>query len=176
MTRTSLLGLSLAVLLVTRSAAAETPEPSSARFRAGVGILGGVTFGGPGGAAGLQGRFGAQFSDLLGLYLEPEVLGGGGAGGVLGLVAITPVFEVTIADRFFVGAGPCLQFGAYAADTGNVEAGFIPGAKLKLGLGFGSATPVRRQQFTVAVEARWLVSQETGSGVLLGIALGYDAK
>lgn len=145
MARASILCLPLAVALVTTSAGAappvDAPEPSSARFRGGVGILGGVSFRGPGAAVGLQGRFGAQFNDMLALYLEPEVLGGGGSGGVLGLVALTPVFEATFADRFFVGAGPCLQFGAYASNTGNVEAGLVPGAKLKL----GAASAARRR-------------------------------
>ncbi|CAN5589715.1 hypothetical protein BH09MYX1_BH09MYX1_57180 [soil metagenome] len=171
-------GIVAAFLLTTRVAFAEPPPPPASvlRFRGGIGALGGVTFGGPGAAFAIQGRVGVQFNGVFALFLEPELLAGGGSGGVLGLVSLSPIFELTLADHFFVGIGPCVQFGAYAANTGNIEPAITGGAKLRLGLGFGSSTPLRRQHFTIALETRLLVSPETGTGMLLGIAMGYDAK
>ena len=125
------------------------------RFRGGIGGFFAVGVPGRGFfAGGIQGRLGVQFNDVIALYAEPELLGGGGGGGVLGLVGASPLIELTVKDRYYFGAGPCVMYGAYAADTGNVEAGLVLGGKLKLGVGFGSKSSSRRKQFTIGLDAR----------------------
>jgi hypothetical protein len=58
---------------------------------------------------GLDMRFGAQVSDLLGIYLQPQLgfyegqtPSGNGFGGIVGF---SGGVDVTLIDRFFVGAG-----------------------------------------------------------------------
>lgn len=150
---------------------------SSMRFRGGIGGFFAVGVPGRGFfAGGIQGRLGVQLNDVIALYVEPELLGGGGGGGVLGLVGASPLIELTVKDRYYFGAGPCVMYGAYAADTGDTEAGLVPGAKLKMGVGFGSKSSSTRKQFTIGLDARALQSLETGWGALFGLSFGYDAK
>jgi hypothetical protein len=161
----------------TAAAESASSPVSTMRFRGGIGGFFAVGVPGRGFfAGGIQGRLGVQFNDLIALYAEPELLGGGGGGGVLGLVGVSPLVELTVKDRYYLGAGPCVMYGVYAANTGNVEPGIVPGAKLKLGVGFGGRSSSTREQFTIGADARVLQSLETGWGALFGLSFGYDAK
>ena len=171
----------LALTLLAPAASAEPTEPADpSRFRGGVGAAVGLSAPGSLMGFGLQGRFGAQFDDRYALFAEPELFWGasffGETSGSMFCGAVTPEFEVTLADRFSIGVGPTLLFGAYAPTSG--DPGFLPmpGAKLRLGVGFGSKTPDRRHQFTFAVEPRFIYSWDSGPSGFFSVALGYDAK
>lgn len=98
----------------TTVAPAPTGKPTSAsgadrpRFRFGISAGGGF-LAGPvsGGYGGGDLRLGVQVNDLVGVYAQPQ-LGYYGVDGVSiggGLVGASAIVDVTLIDRFFVGAG-----------------------------------------------------------------------
>jgi hypothetical protein len=145
-----------------------------------VGLVGGtMPLGAPLGF-GLQGRLGWQFSDRLAVYGEPEIffgfpVGRSAHGGPLA-GGFSPEVELTFDDTFFVAAGPTLLVGASSPTADERGRGVIPGAKLRVGAGFGSTRATRRHQLTLAIEPRLLFSPESGAAGLFTLALGYDAK
>jgi hypothetical protein len=120
------------------------PEYDGPRFRGGVSIGGGGFFAnGYGvGTAQVDGRLGVQINNLIGVYAQPYLGGGGGSvgGGVsggFGTFGVDAVIDFTLADRFFLGAGggagvvviptgPNTDGGAGAAEQLLFRVGFYP--------------------------------------------------
>lgn len=190
------------------------------RFRSGVGVSYGAFFPGPVHFFGLEGRAGFQINDLMGICSTAGVMFGfhndvvseGGnlsferSFGGLGYASI--LFEVTFVDSIYVALGPELAGGAIiqeeaALSADEVEAGgdvsvfygFLPGARARVGFGFGDNWGVHRKQFTFGFDAHLLVGQRVvvqgsagGAGLTLGagtgpavgilpaVFLGYDSK
>src|SRR5437764_147198 len=130
-------GAVIATLVVAIVVAGDARGDDELRVRAGASLIGGLAFGGPLAFGGVQGRIGVQANRFMAIYAEPELVGGGPfrGSGVVAIAGGSPMFEVTVADLFFVGAGPCLFGGGYATNTGDVEIGLVPGGKIKVGLG-----------------------------------------
>lgn len=187
---------------------AEEDDGGEGRFRGGVGGLVGAFFPGSVLQIGPEGRLGYQIDDLMAVYASFGAHAGAGfnvdetsSSVSLGAAVFgSPMFEVTLVDIFFVGLGPQFLYGSFvtadAASSGqnvgtevSAFAGFMPGFKLKTGVGFGSDAPDRRKQFTIALDLsvvfgdRLRVTTSDGTvdagvavGVLPMLAIGYDAK
>lgn len=191
-------------------------DDGAGRFRGGVSGTIGAFIPGPVIQFGAEGRLGYQINDLYAVYGDFGAHAGLGAGvdysssGATTSIAfgaavfVSALFEVTLADIWFIGAGPSLMYGVFGtADTSigttsleeeaSVFAGGLPGIKVRTGVGFGSDRPNRRKQFTLAVQANIVFGQRyrysgstglldesesvgIGVGVLPMLALGYDAK
>jgi hypothetical protein len=88
---------------------------SGLRFRSGISLGGGIEKVSvvSGGMYGIDARLGMQFSDLLGVYLQPHLsfgslsgeAGGAGISGSTGTFSIAAIGEATFMDRLFAGAG-----------------------------------------------------------------------
>lgn len=174
-------------------AAATTPAPAPAggdtknavvdglRFRFGVaGGIGFFTAATENGAQevsctyyGADLRLGAQINDLVGVYAQPtlgyySVDGSGGlaAGGLLGLAAVA---DVTLIDRFFVGAG--LGYTVY-----NNPAGLTP--MLRIGgypLMGRSEQKARRKGLMLGMDLRFTSLEGLKTIVMPTFNLGYEA-
>jgi hypothetical protein len=174
---------------------APAPErPSELRFRWGVNGQAGYFL--PAGAVdfGASARFGAQVSDLLGVYGDLGYNAGVGFGGSFsgtgGSVSVSGVGYWHIAaiaeadlGKFFVAGGPLIAGGGWGQvaqgvdSSGNVTqyvvaaGGYMPGLDLKMGITFGDRqTNGRHGGFTLALDAKFLyasvvsVGQSAGSG------------
>lgn len=184
------------------------------RFRSGVSATASIFAPGPVYMFGLEGRSGFQANDLLAGYFSAGVMFGfsqvyldsqdasfESSFGGLGYVNL--MGEATFFDTLFVAVGPQLAFGAIVQESTYIEgyketsdasvfAGLLPGARLRLGVGFGSESPRRRRQFTFGVDAsvlvgqsfrvvstdtdRTLVADGLAAGVLPTFFLGFDSK
>jgi hypothetical protein len=186
----------------------DTDDGGGGRFRGGVGALIGAFFPGSVLQIGPEGRLGYQIDDLMAVYASFGAHAGAGfdvdetSSSVSFGAAIfgAPMFEVTLVDVFFVGIGPQFLYGSFvtadAASSGqnvgaevSAFAGFMPGFKLKTGVGLGSDDPDRRKQFTLALDlsvvfgdrlrvttSNATVDAGVAVGVLPMLAIGYDAK
>ena len=184
------------------------------RFRSGVSATASIFAPGPVYMFGLEGRSGFQANDLLAGYFSAGVMFGfsqvyldsqdasfESSFGGLGYVNL--MGEATFFDTLIVAVGPQLAFGAIVQESTYIEgykqtsdasvfAGLLPGARLRLGVGFGSESPRRRRQFTFGVDASVLVGQSfrvvrtdtdttlvadgLAAGVLPTFFLGFDSK
>lgn len=165
------------------------------RFRGGVSLYGGAYI--YGGAAipygGVEGRLGVQIKDWVAVYAEPAFLLGAvvgrTSGGAVARVSLGVIPEFTVADLWFIGAGPeAYAVIGGAADTANggdgviFAGGSIVGVTARTGFAFGSKRPGRRKCFTIAFDARLdffrgnsLTTNGGGVGFAPGLSLGYDA-
>jgi hypothetical protein len=174
-------------------------EHDHARFRGGISAYGGAyVFAGHGiPYGGIEGRLGVQIKDWVAVYAEPAFLVGAAlgnnGGGVVARASIGVIPEFTIADLWFIGAGPeiyAVAGGAANSNTGGVffAGGSIVGINARTGFAFGSKRPGRRKCFTIALDMRLdffrgdTVTIATGSetvgngvGFVPGLSLGYDA-
>ncbi len=175
-------------------------EGDRARFRGGVSAFGGAyVFGGYGiPFGGVEGRLGVQIKDWVAVYAEPAVLLGFQIGqksaGAIARVSLGVIPEFTVADLWFIGAGP----EAYAVIGGSADSnggvvfggGSVIGVDFRTGFAFGSKRPGRRKCFTIAFDGRLdffhdraLTAQTNGTTTQLGggvgfapaLSLGYDA-
>ena len=186
------------------------------RFRSGVSATVNIFVPGPVYLFGLEGRSGFQANDILAgyfsagvafgfsqNYLEEEEASFESSFGGLGYVNL--MGEGTFFDTLFVALGPQLAFGAIvqtstyldfpplsATSDASVFAGLMPGARMRLGIGFGTEAPRRRGQFTFGVDASLLIGesfrvQQTATetklvpdgiaaGVMPTFFLGFDNK
>lgn len=188
-------------------------DDGGARFRGGVSGTIGAFIPGPIVQFGVEGRLGAQINDLYAVYADfgaqaglGSGIGDGGTSASIGFGAAifaSALFEVTLADVWFIGAGPSLMYGAFGTFDLSTEnsavgeelslfLGGLPGLKVRTGVGFGSDRPNRRKQFTLALQANIVFGQRyrsdglvgftdnesigIGVGVIPMLALGYDAK
>ncbi|MFN0062350.1 MAG: hypothetical protein ACKVPX_07515 [Myxococcaceae bacterium] len=139
-------------------------------------------------------RFGAQISELIGVFLDGGFTVGFGLGGnfsgtagsvsvsILAFWHLAPMVEFDF-DKFFVAVGPLFGSGAWVQVSQGVDvsgtafqqaiavAGFMPGADIRVGFTFGD-----RQDsgflsgFTLALDLKILngaateVSQSAGTG------------
>jgi hypothetical protein len=118
-------------------------------------------------------RLGAQINDLIGVYAQPTLgyytadgSGGLAAGGLLGLAAVA---DVTLIDRFFVGAG--LGYTMY-----NNPAGVTP--ILRVGgypLMGRSEQKARRKGLMVGMDLRFTSLEGLKTIVMPTFNLGYEA-
>jgi len=160
---------------------------------------------------GAAGRLGYQINDLFAVYGGFGSQAGFGIGvgsdedgtsasvSFGGGVFAEAIFEVTLADIFFVGTGPVIMYGAFvsvdqavsvsddtasASQNVSVFSGTLPGIKLRTGVGFGKNRPDRRKQFTLALEGtvlfgeRYATQTTAGTGgasayVRDGVAVGF---
>jgi hypothetical protein len=166
-------------------------EPSESRFRWGISGAGGPILGAySGGAGGIDARFGMQMSQLLGVYAQPILLAGAGvsadAKGAsatgLALYGFGAMVDTTLANLFYVAAGPELLFGgvgtaAASANGGTARASASTGPFFSLaartGFAFGSARPDRRKAFTLGLDMHVVFAG--GAAVLPMLGLGYEA-
>ncbi len=188
------------------------------RFRGGVSGAFGPFFPGPIYMFGADGRLGYQINDLRGVYGGFGAMAGFGIGvgtsdnggsasiSAGAALALNAMFEVTLADIFFVGLGPQLMYGSFATASvftagtsagtaASVFSGPLGGIKARIGVGFGANRPGRRKQFTLAIDGNLIfgerlvatedvsgsgaavtVSDGVGVGFLPMLSLGYDAK
>lgn len=167
----------------------EGAEPSESRFRWGISGAGGPLAGGySGGAGGITTRFGWQVDSLLGFYAEPLLLVGAGASADvegasatgLALYGFGAMADVTLADMFYVAAGPEILLGAIgeaeaSSTSASAEGATGPFVSLatRAGFAFGSVRPNRRHAFTVGLDMHVVLANEVA--ILPLIALGYEA-
>jgi hypothetical protein len=167
-------------------------DTSHGRFRGGVSGNIGAFLPPPIFQIGASGRLGYQINDLFAVY------GGFGAQAGFGVnvgvsddsastsvsfgggVFAEAIFEATLADVFFVGAGPMIFYGAFVSvdqavstngNTATAEehvssfSGALPGIKIRTGVGFGKNRPDRRKQFTLAADLAILFGERYSAGV-----------
>lgn len=158
-----------------------TTAPDGLRFRFGVAAgVGFFTAASEAGGAevsctyyGADLRLGAQINDLIGVYAQPtlgyysaDVSGTLAAGGLLGLAVAA---DVTLIDRFFVGAG--LGYTVY-----NSPAGVTP--LLRIGgypLMSRSEQKARRKGLMVGMDLRFTSLEGLKTIVMPTFNLGYEA-
>ncbi len=156
----------------------------------------------------LAGRLGVKFTPLVAAYVDLGYTLGASLGvsasssgaseqaSTVGFWHAALMGEVTAGDRFFAAAGPLLAGGGWTAVSQSASSGgavsqnatvagsnFMPGAQVRLGLGFGR--PGRngaRSQFTLALDSKLLLasvtsaSQSVGAGgVMQGAHVGDTA-
>lgn len=155
------------------------------RFRWGISFMGGPLVGGVhGGAGGTDLRFGAQISDLLGIYLQPVALIGGGvntsvanAGGeVLAVAGAGVLADFTFINLFYGAIGPEIVYGGIgSAGTAGASAtaGTFFSLATRLGIALGSTTPEHKKRFTLGLDMH-IVFVPGNVTVMPMIALGYD--
>jgi hypothetical protein len=165
-------------------------EPSISRFRWGISAAGGPMLGAySGGAGGIDARLGWQLNDMLGVYGQPILLLGAGASANatgasatgLGLYGLGAMADATLADLFYVAAGPELLFGAVgtaaASAGGSASASASTGPFFSIaaraGFAFGSKRPDRRKAFTLGLDMHTVFAG--GAAILPLISLGYEA-
>lgn len=172
-------------------------DTSHGRFRGGVSGMIGAFLPPPIFQLGAAGRLGYQINDLFAVYGGFGAQAGFGINvGVSGDSASTSVsfgggvfgeaiFEVTLADVFFIGTGPVIFYGAFVSAEQAVSAngstasaeqsvssfsGAMPGLKLRTGVGFGKNRPDRRKQFTLAADLTILFGERLSAGESAGTA------
>jgi hypothetical protein len=158
-----------ALVGTTRAASAQRyvveagPVYDGPRFRGGVSLgAGGFFANGYGvGTVQVDGRLGVQINNLIGIYAQPYLGGGGGsvgggASGGFGTFGVDAVIDFTLADRFFLGAG------------GGAGVVIIPGAAGDGGAG-GAEQLLFRVGFYPIVWRR--VRRARRGGLMLGIDL-----
>jgi hypothetical protein len=172
-------------------------DPNATRFRWGISGVGGKYFvsGLSGSIYGIETRFGAQINSDIGIYAAPILLVGAGIEAssntttgassaktsAIALYGVSAIVDYTVADIFFVGAGPELIAGAGGAasvksdgtTSESAEAGTFFGVGARTGLAFGSMQPARRKAFTIGVHVHTVFMHKTTLIPLL--SLGYDA-
>ncbi len=212
-----------ALMLVSGLAMAQEAAPppaaeSQMRFRIGISGGGGVFI--PGTIVTFQTpsfRIGMQINELLGVYADTGLTWGFGFGAsstsTSASVSVAAVGywhaglagELTFGDMFFVAAGPMIagggwtSLGEYVDASGNAQigavaaGGYMPGAIVRLGVGFGAPKATgRRNQFTIAIDTKIMFTTVTSASVgtggtavktgdsIVGIApllmLGWDFK
>ena len=134
---------------------------------------------------GVSARFGAQLSDLLGLYADLGYVAGLGISGNVtnnsgsatvsgvGFFHIAPMIEADL-GTFFVAGGPMLATGGWgqvtqgADSAGNVQqyvvaaGGVMPGLDLRTGFTFGPVMPGERHGgFTLGIDVKLLLATVT---------------
>ena len=121
------------------------------------------------GLIGIDGRIGAQFMDMFGLYAMPRVSFGLGDRELVRLgVALVP--ELTVEDLFFIGAGPEVY-----APLGDLSAPAVPVAiRARTGFAFRSKRPGRRHAFSLAFDFS-ADFREDRVAFAPALSLGYDA-
>jgi hypothetical protein len=170
-------------------------DTSHGRFRGGVSGNIGAFLPPPIFQIGAAGRLGYQINDLFAVYGGFGAQAGFGigvgvsddsasasvsfGGGVFG----EAIFEVTLADVFFIGTGPALFYGAFVSaeqavgSSGNTASaeqsvssfsGVMPGLKIRTGVGFGKNRPDRRKQFTLAADLMILFGEKLSAGQSAG--------
>lgn len=170
-------------------------DTSHGRFRGGVSGMIGAFLPPPIFQLGAAGRLGYQINDLFAVYGGFGAQAGFGinvgvsddsastsvsfGGGVFG----EAIFEVTLADVFFIGTGPVIFYGAFVSvdqavsansSTASAEqsvssfSGAMPGLKLRTGVGFGKNKPDRRKQFTLAADLTILFGERLSAGESAG--------
>jgi hypothetical protein len=159
------------------------------RFRWGISFMAGPLTGGTsGGAGGIDTRFGAQISDLLGLYLQPALMFGAGAsssaaagsGSALAVVGAGLLADFTFINLFYAAIGPELLYGGFASvastaagSGGSASAGTFFSLATRLGIALGSTTPEHKKRFTLGLDMH-IVFVPGNVTVMPMIALGYD--
>jgi hypothetical protein len=142
-----------------------------------------------GGAGGIDARFGWQLNPLLGVYAQPiALLGAGASANVngasatgLALAGFGALADATLADLFYVAAGPEVLFGAVGSgssssnggSSGSGATGPFFSVAARAGFAFGSMRPTRRKAFTVGLDLHVIFAGDVA--LLPLIALGYEA-
>ncbi len=172
------------------STSTEDPsQKSSSRFRWGISVGGGPLLGGlEGGAGGIDARFGMQLDPLLGIYGQPVLLVGAGASAdaegasASGLVAagVGVLGDITLADFFYLAAGPELllgEFGAAEASTDSLSAEAASGVFFSIaaraGIAIGSMEPTGRSAFTIGLDMHMVFVADVA--VMPMVFLGYES-
>ena len=173
------------------AAPAGEPEPG-VRFRWGITPMGGAMFGGvSGGAGGLDARFGAQISNMLGVYAQPSLIIGvgtasndnGAGGSVLALYGVGALADFTFGDTFYVAAGPELLSGGLASTSTTANgvttssqavSGTFFSIPIRAGVVLGSKKPDRRKGFTIGLDMRTIFTPGSAT-VIPMLALGYES-
>ena len=170
------------------------PAEESTRFRWGISGYGGPLLGGlSGGAGGVDARFGAQISNMFGVYAQPMFLVGAGASSSVsgasasgvGLFGTGVLADATFSDLVYVAAGPELLLGGMAGTGASVGPGGTTvsaaastgpyfSVAARAGLALGSAKPERRKAFTIGLDLR-LIFNPGDPLIVPCLALGYEA-
>lgn len=183
-------GAAAATTTPATPAEAPTKTEEEARFRWGISGYGGPLMGGlSGGAGGIDARFGAQITNMFGVYAQPMILLGAGAeasvqgasASGIALYGVGALGEVSLADLVYIGAGPELLFGGMGSASAGVAGSSASGSTgpyLSLtgraGLALGSVKPNRRKAFTIGLDFRMVLNP--GDPVVVPcLGLGYDA-
>lgn len=149
------------------------------RWRYGGGTGLGAFFPGPGVNFGIgEVRGGGQFNNLLGVYAAAGLQLGFGLiptqTGVVfsgnSMAYVGAVAELTLADIFFVAFGPLLCNGAWGLIDSNgnslLVAGWMPGATLRVGVGFGNSRGFGvRSQWTLSLAASLYFATERANRI-----------
>lgn len=166
-------------------------EGQKARFRWGISGMGGPYFqgGNSAGAGGVDVRLGVQLTDKFAVYGQPAAIIGGGAsagpGGAKASALVMGSFgalaDLTIADLFYVAAGPELVSGTIGSAgtsgtsaTAGGAAGTFFSVAARVGLALGSVKPDRRKAFSIGGDFR-VVFTPGGATVIPFLALGYES-
>jgi hypothetical protein len=164
----------IAALALCASTASAQEAPDGPRFRGGVSVGGGGLFisGYTFGMGGVDGRLGVQINNLIGVYAQPYLSGGGGsisgATGATGTAGVNLLVDFTFIDQIFVGAGGGgglvgdaaagqlhLRFGGYPlmkrGDNGIRRKGLMIGADLSVH--FVDGLKLMQPMFSIGYEA-----------------------
>lgn len=161
--------------------AAAPSAPDSTRFRGGIALSGGLELVSDdfdnsvsGLMFGVDGRIGVQLNNLLGFYAQPHLsfgslssTGAGGLSGLTGTFTVAAMAEVTLADRFFVGAG--FGYGVLNNPSGPMLQARVGGYPL-MGRGEGA----RRKGLMVGIDLRTIFASGL-TGILVLGSVGYEA-
>ena len=167
------------------------PEEFKARFRWGIWVEGGPYFfsGSSGGVGGISVRLGAQITEEIGVYAQPIALLGGGASvgpngasaSALVVGGAAAMVNLTLADHFFIAAGPEMldgTAGATSASSTSASASAASGAFFSIdaraGFALGKVKPNRRRGFSIGGDLH-MIFTPGGTVVVPLIGLGYDA-
>lgn len=191
MHRIPLAGLCMIAALSSATASAQMsadPQPVAApgapdgvRFRGGIALSAGLESVSDdfdnsvsGLMVGVDGRIGVQLNDLLGFYAQPHLsfgslstAGAGGLSGFTGTFTVAAMAEVTLVDRFFVGAG--FGYGVLNNPSGPMFQARVGGYPL-MGRGEGA----RRKGLMVGVDLRTIFASGL-TGILVLGSVGYEA-
>ena len=161
----------------TAAAAAAVAPAGGLRFRSGISLGGGIEKVSvvSGGMYGLDARFGAQLSDLLGIYMQPHLsfgslsgqAGGAGVSGATGTFSIAAIAEATFMDRLFAGAG--LGYGVLNNPSGPMFQARAGGYLLTT----RGEDGIRRKGLMAGVDLR-TIFVNGATGVLVIASIGYE--
>ena len=152
--------------------------------------MGGPMLGGlSGGAGGLDARFGAQISRMLGVYAQPVFIVGAGtasnetsaSASLLAVYGVGALADFTFADLLYVAGGLEVLLGGLASASANVNGeasgqavtGPFFSIPVRVGVVLGHKGPERRKGFTIGLDMRAVFAPQIA--VLPLLALGYEA-
>lgn len=164
------------------------PEAYLPRFRWGISFMGGPLAGGyTGGVGGLDLRFGAQMTDMIGIYGQPVLMFGAGAQANakgasatgLAVTGVDALVDFNFVDTIYVAAGPGLLYGGVGSSSvsqnsasAKASAGAFFSLAARAGVVLGPKKPEKRKGFQLGVDMHVIFAGDVVITPL--VALGFE--